>query len=172
MFAMSQSFPFADQSAVFLPADPHRVEAEGYVTRESLFEGSETYGNSLHPDDPAYVCRGVRPDRSVTDDSTPDLASLLKSQAKLAMTMQRRVDECPDMDVKEMKDVATACSSLINGVHRTGELLRAMETYKLFHSVVIAFIRARSDSTGEDLLEELKKAADEMNVRAQVGRLL
>ncbi len=159
---MIQNNPFADLTG------PPREEAEGYLTRDWSSRGRVR----LHPDDPAYVCSSEQLTSLGVDDATPDLSALLKSQARLAMTMQRRVDACPDMDIKEMKDVATACSTLINGVHRTGELLRAMETYKLFHSVVISFIRARSDSTGEDLLEELKKAADEMNVRAQVGKLL
>lgn len=127
-------------------------------------------------DDPSYVPpserrhAGQRADGK--DDTIPDLAQLLKSQARLAMTLQARVDSTPNMDVKEMKDIATASASLVNGVHRTGELLRALETYKLFHSVVLAFIKSRSDSLGEDLLAELKEVSDAMGVRSQLGKLL
>ncbi len=106
------------------------------------------------------------------EEDTPDLASLLKSQARLAMTLQQRVENEPSMEVKELKDIATACSTLVNGVHRAGELHRTIETYRLFHSVVLAFLKSRSDTLGEDLLAELKTVADQMSARSALNGLL
>ena len=127
---------------------------------------------------PSYVAPVVgRPTSNAyrtasVEDDTPDLAQLLKSQARLAMTLQQRVESMPSMEVKELKDIATACSTLVNGVHRAGELHRTIETYRLFHSVVLAFLKRRSDSLGEDLLAELKTVADQMSARSTLNGLL
>jgi hypothetical protein len=132
------------------------------------------YENSWE-DDPSFVAPSSgrpasKPYRS--EEDTPDLASLLKSQARLAMTLQQRVENEPSMEVKELKDLATACSTLVNGVHRAGELHRTIETYRLFHSVVLAFLKSRSDTLGEDLLAELKTVADQMSARSALNGLL
>ena len=133
------------------------------------------YENSWE-DDPSFIAPSSgrpasKPYRSAEED-TPDLASLLKSQARLAMTLQQRVESEPSMEVKELKDIATACSTLVNGVHRAGELHRTIETYRLFHSVVLAFLKSRSDTLGEDLLAELRTVASQMSARSQLGSLL
>jgi hypothetical protein len=126
-----------------------------------------------HSDDPAYVLPAQRVGPTeVDEDSTPDMLTLLKSQARLAMTLQKRVESDPTMEVRELKDMATACSSLVTGVHRAGEMLRTLETYKLFHSVTLAFLKTRSDTLGEDLLSELKNVADSMNAKAKLNSLL
>ena len=127
---------------------------------------------SFVPPAPGRVSSNTYRAVSLEDDDTPDLAQLLKSQARLAMTLQERVANTPSMEVKELKDIATACSTLVNGVHRAGELHRTIETYRLFHSVVLAFLRDRSDSLGEDLLAELKTVASQMSARSQIASLL
>jgi hypothetical protein len=134
---------------------------------------SNIYSN-LDEDDPSFarLNTGSVSDRSRADGDTPDLAYLLKSQARLALTLQRRVEESPSLEIKELKDIATACSTLVNGVHRAGELHRTIETYRLFHNVVLTFLKTRSDTLGEDLLLELKTVADQMSARSQLGSLL
>jgi hypothetical protein len=152
------------------------------------YSGAYSYDGAGHSADPSGVFigrladdpfeadpSGVWPDVALgqaDEDTTPDLSRLLKSQARLALTLQRRVETSPNMEVKELKDIATACSSLVNGVHRTGELLRTLETYKLFHSVVLSFLSERSDLLGEDLLAELKSVADKMSATNKMGGLL
>lgn len=124
-------------------------------------------------DDPSYVpptFGGSSGQELGSDGEIPDLAQLLKSQARLAQILQEKAVN--NLDVKELKDIATASSSLVNGVHRTGELHRAIETYRLFHAVVLEFLRQRSDALGEDLLAELKTVAGQMGARARVQSLL
>ena len=127
-------------------------------------------------DDPSYVPPNFGGDSELgtgNEDSSaaiPDLAKLLKSQARLAQILQEKAVN--NLDVKELKDIATASSTLVNGVHRTGELHRTIESYRLFHSVVLEFLRQRSDTLGEDLLAELRTVAEQMGARARVQSLL
>lgn len=141
--------------------------------------------NSSWVDDPSYVAPNGRrapstrqfsspsfDEQDDTIDDAPDLAQLLKSQARLAASLQRRVETSPTLEIKELKDIATACSTLVNGVHRTGEIHRELETYRLFHSIVLEFLKTRSDALGEDLLSELRTVATQMSARSQVADLL
>ena len=122
-------------------------------------------------DDPSFVYPADHADPE-EELEVADLAELLKNQAALVGKLQKKVAQHPGMDVRELKEVATATTGLIASIHRTGELLKSLETYKLFVSVVLRFVKERGDETGQDLHAELVKAAEHMGAAAKLRNLL
>ena len=96
--------------------------------------------------------------------SNVDLRSLLKTQLHLTNELQRQLVNggLNSLPPREVKELLTAVGSMLTLAHRTDEVLRELETYKLLLEVVFAWVEQRSDSTGEDLLAELRRVGSEM----------
>lgn len=125
------------------------------------------YGRYLDPvingfDDPSYVSP---PDPSFTFEADLDVTfeELLKKQILIANALQERICKPGEpLDVRDLKDLVTASSSLVSAVQRGGEALKSLETYRVFINIVVEFLKRRSDSTGEDLMAELRSVAQEL----------
>ena len=95
--------------------------------------------------------------------SSNDLQGLLETQLQIAGALQQLIiRDQRTLSARDFKDLSSAASSLIALSHRTERTLEEISTYRVFASTVLEFLRKRSDSLGEDLLEELHRVAHEM----------
>ena len=131
------------------------------------------YDEDFDPDlghDPAYVSLDVG---LAVGDNAVSYETLLKKQIQIASALQEQICKPGQtLEVKELKDLIAASSSLVTAAHRGGEALKSLETYRVFVSVVIEFLRRRSDTLGEDLVEELKTVAQELRAEETIRPLL
>lgn len=99
------------------------------------------------------------------DDSTEaTLAEALQAQLKLAVTIQKKLNNpASGLDPREFKDLVTAASGIVALAHRSDEALRTIETYQKFTAVVLEFLRRRGDEVGEDLVAELRAVAGDLH---------
>lgn len=127
----------------------------------------------FYPDidhDPAYV---VGSSGLVIDSGTVSYETLLKKQIQIASALQEKICQPGQaLEVRELKDLITASSNLVTAAHRGGEALKSLETYRIFVGVVTEFLRRRSDTLGEDLVEELKAVAQEMRAEEAIRPLV
>jgi hypothetical protein len=99
-----------------------------------------------------------------------DTSSLLTKQMKIAGILQDTVLLGKDsLGTRDLKDLATASSTMIGLAQKTDHLLREVETLRLFSVVVMDFLRRRSDTLGEDLLAELRLVAEDLHAEASVA---
>jgi hypothetical protein len=98
------------------------------------------------------------------DDTRIDISQLLKTQLRLTNTLQKQLVEggINSLPPREVKELLTAVGSMLTLAHKTDEVLRELETYKLLLEVIFEWVRRRADSTGEDLLTELRGVASEL----------
>jgi hypothetical protein len=102
-----------------------------------------------------------------------DTTSLLTRQMQIADLLQQAViDGKNSLSTRDLKDLATASSTMIGLAQKTEHLLKEVETYRLFSSVVMEFIRQRTDSLGEDLLAELRSVAAELHAQKEVDQVV
>lgn len=95
--------------------------------------------------------------------SSNDLQGLLETQLQIAGALQQLIiRDQRTLSARDFKDLSSAASSLIALSHRTERTLEEISTYRVFASTVLEFLRKRSDSLGEDLLDELHRVAHEM----------
>lgn len=101
------------------------------------------------------------------------LESLLSNQVTIAGELQRIITSSGgQMDTKDLRDLVSTLSALVNSIHKANEPLKALSTYRLFTDVVIEFIRRRSDTLGDDLVAELHQVARELRATAAAKELL
>lgn len=105
-------------------------------------------------------------DSSSGDESAPvSLETLLDTQLRVAGKLQEIVLQdlrSKAYDPSALKDLVNATNSLVALGHKTEEALKKINTLQKFVGVVVEFLRARSDSLGEDLLAELQEVAQQM----------
>ena len=92
------------------------------------------------------------------------LRSLLRTQLLLTKAVQDQLVNggINSLPPREVKELISSVSSILNIAHRTEEIVNELDTYKLFKDVVMEFLKTRQDETGEKLIEELRKVADRM----------
>lgn len=94
---------------------------------------------------------------------TVDMRGMLKTQLMLTAQIQRKlrvgIDALPPREVKEL---ISSISSILTLAHRTEEILKELDTYKLFMDATIKWLKTRSDGLGEDLVAELRTVASNM----------
>lgn len=96
-------------------------------------------------------------------EAPSDLQGLLETQLQIAHVIQQAVlRDRHTMSARDLKDLSGAASSLIALSHRTEKTLQAVTTYRVFVGAVLEFLKARSDSLGEDLLGELRRVAEDL----------
>ena len=97
-------------------------------------------------------------------DTRIDIGQLLKTQLTLTNRLQQQLLDggLNSLPPREVKEILTTVSSMLTLAHRTDEVSRELETYKLIVEVVFAWVKKRADSTGEDLLAELRAVAATM----------
>lgn len=119
-------------------------------------------------DDPTYSVfpNGGAESRTLSLTSSYEEMSfeeLLKKQIYIAGSIQERIcDPNQHYEIKEIKDLVMTSSSLLTLAQRSGEALSSLETYRVFLSIVVEFLKRRRDTTGEDLLSELKEISHEL----------
>ena len=93
--------------------------------------------------------------------SDANLSDLLRSQLMLAKKLQEKLlsNDMAAMAPREMKELVSSLSTLLNLAHRTGQAEEEIQTYKAYVAVVNDFLRRRSDGLGEDLAAELRQVA-------------
>jgi hypothetical protein len=105
----------------------------------------------------------------LADAPEATLADALQAQLKLAITIQRKLnDPASGLEAREYKDLVTAASGIVALAHRSDEALRTIETYQKFAAVVLEFLRRRGDQIGEDLVEELRDVARDLHAEGAV----
>lgn len=126
------------------------------------------YDDPLESDDPfAVVDPAYLPDRAPA--SSPQgqgqvgLSQLLQSQLQLAEKLQMKLlnGGLNSLPPREMKELVNSVSTLLTLAHRTGQAEKEIQTYKLFITAVMDFLRRRSDELGVDLANELREVAKE-----------
>lgn len=101
-------------------------------------------------------------DEPETDDDA-DLAVLLGRQLTIAGVLQDALlRDKKSLTTRELRDLSSSASTLLSLSHRTDQVLSQLVTYRSFVSVVLEFLKSRSDLLGEDLLAELRKTARDM----------
>ncbi len=101
-------------------------------------------------------------DEPETDDGA-DLAVLLGRQLTIAGVLQDALlRDKNSLTTRELRDLSSSASTLLSLSHRTDQALSQLVTYRSFVSVVLEFLKSRSDLLGEDLLAELRKTARDM----------
>jgi hypothetical protein len=92
-----------------------------------------------------------------------DLSTLLQSQLRLAERLQKKLlgGGLNSMPAREMKELVNSLSTLLTLAHRTNQANEEIQTYKMFVTVVMDFLKRRGDSLGEDLAEELRQVGKE-----------
>lgn len=107
------------------------------------------------------------------DASDVSLESLLNEQIKIAGELQRIITEQgKSMDTKDLRDLVSTTNTLVSSIHRTGESLRALATYRAFTDVILEFIRTRTDQFGDDLLDDLTRVARELRAESSVREVM
>jgi hypothetical protein len=102
-----------------------------------------------------------------------DLSALLGRQLEIAGILQKAlIREKNSLTTRELKDLASSASTLLSLSHRTDQVLASLNTYKAFTSVVLEFLKERSDTLGEDLLAKLREVAEEMRADEAVKALM
>ena len=93
-----------------------------------------------------------------------DLRGLYRKQLELTEKMQDALlnDGMMAMSPREVKETITSITSVLTLGHRTEEILKELDTYKLFKDVVMEWARRRSDDLAVDLVAEIRKVADEL----------
>ncbi len=107
-------------------------------------------------------------DLSSNPGESTDLRVLLEKQLQIASVMQGVIlRDHSALSPRDLKDLAAAASSLIALSHRTEQTLREITTYRTFVNVVLEFLKQRSDTLGQDLLEQLREVAQEMRAEEE-----
>lgn len=107
------------------------------------------------------------------DSEGLSLEQILAAQLGLAADIQRKVrDEVGVLEAREYKDLISAASGIVTTAYRTDEALRTIETYKLFSETVMEFLRSRSDSIGEDLVEQLRQVSHNLKSSSAVDKVI
>lgn len=102
-----------------------------------------------------------------------DLATLLDKQLRIANVLQTALlKDQNSLTTRELKDLASSASTLLSLSHRTDSALASLTTYRTFVSVVLEFLRERSDTLGEDLMTKLRQTAAEMRASTAVAQVL
>ena len=108
---------------------------------------------------------------AATDDA--DLANLMGRQLTIAGILQDALlRDQNSLTTRELRDLSSSASTLLSLSHRTEQALAQLTTYRSFVSVVLEFLKSRSDSLGEDLLAELRKTGAEMRTPADAMALI
>lgn len=98
-------------------------------------------------------------------DSDAALDTLMDKQLKIAGVLQDMViRDHSSLSSRELRDLSASASNLLALSHRTNQLTEALKTYKEFVSVVLEFLKTRSDHLWEDLLAELREVGKQMSV--------
>lgn len=109
----------------------------------------------------------------ITPDEDADIADLLNKQLTIVSVLQSALlNNQHELSTRELRDLASSASTLLGLSHRTEQVLAQLTTYRSFVSVVLEFLKARSDSLGEDLLAELRKTGAEMRTPAAAMELI
>jgi hypothetical protein len=97
-------------------------------------------------------------------DTRIEVSQLLRTQLHLVNTLQKQLvgGGLNSLTPREIKDPLASISSMLALADRTGEMQRELDTYKLLLDTVFAWVRQRADSTGEDLLAELRQVGAEL----------
>lgn len=110
-----------------------------------------------------------------TSARAPDnhLSSLMDRQLEIAGILQNAlIRDQNSLTSRELRDLSSSASTLIGLSHRTDQVSATLKTYQTFVSVVLEFLRERSDALGEDLLAEIRRVGQEMKADAEVGLIL
>lgn len=105
-------------------------------------------------------------------DPTATLEEVLATQLGLAKRLQQRLINEEYLEPRDYKDLVSTANNILALAHRTEEATRIIGTYKLFVSTVTEFLRNRSDTIGEDLIEELLKTAKNLGTDGTIGPML
>jgi|APFre7841882724_1041349.scaffolds.fasta_scaffold13162_2 hypothetical protein len=117
--------------------------------------------------DPSKPLTAPPPPSDLDDTAEATLAEALQAQLKLAVTIQRKLNNpATSLDPREFKDLVTAASGIVALAHRSDEALRTIETYQRFTAVVFEFLRRRGGEIGEDLVAELREVAGDLHARS------
>ena len=117
--------------------------------------------------------RPMPPRPEPVDLEDTDLSALLGRQLEIAGILQKAlIREKNSLTTRELKDLASSASTLLSLSHRTDQVLASLNTYKAFTSVVLEFLKERSDTLGEDLLAKLREVAEEMRADEAVKALM
>lgn len=104
------------------------------------------------------------PPPELDNSAEATLAEALQAQLKLAVTIQKKLNNpASGLDPREFKDLVTAASGIVALAHRSDEALRTIETYQKFAAVVFEFLRRRGGEIGEDLVAELRGVAGDLH---------
>ena len=123
--------------------------------------------------DPTKPVPYAAPNLGAASDDTADLADLLGRQLVIAGVLQDALlKDKNSLTTRELRDLASSASTLLSLSHRTESALATISTYRSFVSVVLEFLKSRSDSLGEDLLAELRKTGAEMRTPADAMALI
>ena len=123
--------------------------------------------------DPTKPLPYAAPDLGAAADDPADLADLLGRQLVIAGVLQDAlIKDQHSLTTRELKDLASSAATLLSLSHRTDSALATISTYRSFVAVVLEFLKERSDSLGEDLLEELRKTGREMRTPADAMALM
>ena len=134
--------------------------------------------NDLDWDDPSYVPPvdfGGMGGLDVSEESEKPVRfeTLLKTQLTIAGALQRKLcDPNLRVEVSELRGLVSASNQLVASLQRGGEALRALETYRAMLTVVLEFLKRRTDTLGEDLLAELREVARELRQEGQMDQFL
>ena len=102
-----------------------------------------------------------------------DLATLLSKQLSIASVLQDALlRDQNSLTTRELKDLASSASTLLSLSHRTDAALASLTTYRTFVSVVLEFLRERSDTLGEDLMARLRQTAEAMKASTAVAQVI
>jgi len=124
-----------------------------------MIDPTAPFGAAFYNDeDEVYV-----PESSTREVPKADLSSLLQSQLRLAEKLQDKLlnGGLNTLPPREMKELVNSVSTLLTLAHRTDQANREIQTYKLFVTVVMDFLKQRGDTLGEDLAEELRRVGKE-----------
>lgn len=105
-------------------------------------------------------------------DPTATLEEVLATQLGLAKRLQQRLINEEYLEPRDYKDLVSTANNILALAHRTEEATRVIATYKLFVSTVTEFLRNRSDTIGEDLIEELLKTAKSLGTDGTIGPMV
>jgi hypothetical protein len=84
---------------------------------------------------------------------------LFRNQIQVVHAMQQKLqDETKDLSSRDYRDIVAAVTSALSLAHRSDELQRTIETYRLFATTVMEFLKTRPE-IGEDLVKELKEVS-------------
>lgn len=100
--------------------------------------------------------RSNNPTDPTGEDSKATISDLFKNQIKVVSALQRKLTQDEgQLSTRDYRDIVAAVTGALSLAHRSDELQKTIETYRLFASTVMEFLKTRPE-IGEELVEELK----------------